>query len=75
MSDPEILARALRNCDYRFRKVDCPHKETLADITAAKWQISDNKWTRWTVVDCPLLPAGEIWCDMTCLSQLEQGVK
>jgi hypothetical protein len=70
MSDPEILERALRSCDYRFRKVDCPHKEKRADITAAKWQIGDNKWTRWTVVDCPLLHAGQIWCDMNCLSQL-----
>jgi hypothetical protein len=74
MSDPDILDRVLRNCDYRYRKVHCPHKERAADITAAKWQIGDDQWTRWTVVDCPLLPAGEIWCDMTCLSQLETSL-
>jgi hypothetical protein len=71
MSDAKILELAARSCDYRLRNVHCPHKEIRAGITAAKWQIADNKWTRWTVVDCPLLPAGEIWCDMTCLSQLE----
>jgi len=75
MSDPKIVEQLLRSCDYRFRNVHCPHKEMPADITAAKWQITDNKWTRWTIVDCPLLPAGEIWCDMTCLSQLEHSPK
>ena len=71
MPDPRILEQRLRSCDYRSRNVHCPHKEIPANITAAKWQIADNKWTRWTVVDCPLLPAGEIWCDMICHSQLE----
>jgi hypothetical protein len=71
MSDPEILDRLLQTCDYRFRTVQCPHKKKLADVTAAKWQVGDDRWTPWTVVDCPLLPAGEMWCDMDCLSQLE----
>jgi hypothetical protein len=66
-----IMPIAWRSCDYQSRNAHCPHKETPANITAAKWQIAGNKWTSWIVVDCPLLPAGEIWCDMTCLSQLE----
>lgn len=71
MSKSETFDRLVQNCDYRFRTVQCPRRQKLAAITAAKWQIADNRWTPWTVVDCPLLPAGEIWCDMTCLSQLE----
>jgi hypothetical protein len=73
MSDPEVLDRLLQNCDYRFRTVLCPHKNNLAEITAAKWQISEDRWTPWTVVDCPLLPAGEVWCDMGCLPKLENS--
>ncbi len=72
MSDPEILERSLRSCDYRCRKVHCPYKKAAANITAAKWQTGENRWTQWKIVDCPLLPAGEVWCDMTCLSQLEK---
>jgi hypothetical protein len=73
MSDPEIFERCLRSCDYRCRRVHCPDKDTAADITAAKWSIGNNQWTQWKIVDCPLLPAGEVWCDMTCLSQLESS--
>jgi hypothetical protein len=71
MSDARNLGRDLRSCDYRRCEVYCPHKRTVADVTAAKWSIRDNQWTRWKIVDCPLFPAGEVWCDMTCLSQVE----
>jgi glycosyltransferase involved in cell wall biosynthesis len=53
---------------YRFLTVLCPHKERFADIAAAKWQTSGGRWTSWAVVDCPLLPAGQVRCDMSCLS-------
>lgn len=52
--------------------VSCPHKKLPADVTASKWQMSDGQWTPWTIVDCPLLLAGLIDCDMSCLSQLEE---
>lgn len=73
MRTSEVLDRVLQTCDYRFRGVHCPHKKTLAEITAAKWQISDDRWTPWTIVDCSLLPAGEMWCDMSCLPQTENS--
>jgi len=73
MPDPGISNRCLRSCDYRRCKVHCPHKESAADIIAAKWQLADNQWTQWKIVDCPLLPAGEVWCDMVCLSQMESS--
>jgi hypothetical protein len=73
MSEPEILDRLLQTCEYRFRTVLCPHKNKPADITTAKWQISNDQWTPWKVLDCPLLPAGEMWCDMACLSQVENS--
>ena len=64
MSDPEILDRILENCSFRFRNVLCPHKDKVASITAAKFHGDD---TDWSVVECSLLPNGEISCAMTCL--------
>lgn len=75
MSEPEVLDRILQTCDYRFRTVQCPQEKLPAEITAAKWQISDQHWTSWTIVDCSLLPAGEVWCHMRCLAQLENSSK
>jgi hypothetical protein len=71
MFDVELGERLLRTCDYRFPTVLCPHKKKLADVTLAKWQIANDAWTSWTVIDCTLLPAGEVWCDKSCLSLLE----
>ncbi len=71
MPNPEIVDRVLRTCEYRCRTIECPHKKKLADVIAVKWQISDDHWTQWTIVDCSLLPAGEVWCDMDCLALIE----
>lgn len=73
MPNPEILDRILRACDYRYRTIQCPEQKKPAEITAAKWQISDDHWTGWTIVDCSLLPAGEVWCEMKCLPQVESS--
>ncbi|HXY01032.1 MAG TPA: hypothetical protein VEI54_08935 [Candidatus Limnocylindrales bacterium] len=64
MTDPEILDRILENCSFRFRNVVCPNKDKIAKITAAKFQGEDADWS---VVECSLLPSGEIKCAMTCL--------
>lgn len=71
MSDAKLGERLLRTCDYEFPTVLCPHKKTLADVTVARWQIANDNWTAWTVIDCSLLPAGEVWCDKSCLSFVE----
>lgn len=71
MSRSDIVNRVLQNCDYRFRTVQCPHQNKSAEITVAKWHISDDHWTAWTIVDCSLLPAGEIWCGKKCLPLVE----
>lgn len=71
MAAPEEFDRILETCRYRYRTVQCPQQEKPAEVTAAKWQVSKENWTKWTVVDCSLLPAGEVWCQMICLSQLE----
>ena len=72
MHDTEVGERLLRTCDYRFPTVLCPHKDRVADVTAAKWQVRNDHWTRWVVIDCPLLPAGQVWCDQSCLSLLDK---
>jgi hypothetical protein len=64
MTDPDILDRILENCSFRFRKVVCPNKDKVAMITAAKFHGED---TDWSVVECSLLPGGEVKCAMTCL--------
>lgn len=73
MPNPEIVDRVLRTCNYRYRTIYCSQKKKPADVTAAKWQISDDHWTSWTIVDCSLLPAGEVWCGMPCLSLVEKS--
>jgi hypothetical protein len=64
MSDPEVLDRILQTCSYRFRDVVCPNKDKVAKIAAAKLQIDDADWS---VVECSLLPDGEVKCAMSCL--------
>ncbi len=64
MTDPDILDRILENCSFRFRKVVCPNKDQVALITAARFHGEDAEWT---VVECSLLPSGEINCAMSCL--------
>ena len=72
MTDPEILDRILENCSIRFRNVVCPNKEKVASITAAKFQNEDADWS---VVECSLLPSGEVNCAMTCLLRAFESEK
>ncbi len=64
MSDPELIDRILQTCSYRFRDVICPNKDKAAKIAAAKLQTDDSDWT---VIECSLMPNGEINCAMSCL--------
>ena len=64
MTDPEILDRILQGCSVRFREVVCPNRDRIAKITAAKFQGEDEDWS---VIECSLLPNGEVKCAMSCL--------
>ena len=64
MTDPEILDRILQSCSIRFRDVVCPNKSRIAKITAAKFQGEEDDWS---VIECSLLPNGEVKCAMSCL--------
>jgi hypothetical protein len=72
MSDTSARKKLAASSIDRVRTVYCPHKKLPADVTASKWQMSDGQWTSWAIVDCPLLDAGLMDCDMSCLSQLEE---
>jgi hypothetical protein len=72
MSDPELIDRILQACSYRFRNVMCPNKEKVAKIAAAKLQTEDADWT---VIECSLMPNGEIDCAMTCLLKENDSAK
>jgi hypothetical protein len=50
--------------------VDCPTQHTKAEITVARWKAGNGQYTPWTVVDCSLLPAGQICCHVGCMAQL-----
>jgi hypothetical protein len=64
VSNPEVLDRILETCSYRFREVVCPNKNKIAMITAAKFQTEESDWS---VIECSLLPNGEVKCAMSCL--------
>ena len=64
MSDPEVLDRILQGCSIRFRDVVCPNKDKIAKIAAAKFQGEEEDWA---VIECSLLPNGEVNCAMSCL--------
>jgi hypothetical protein len=72
MFNPSTSKSLLESCIYRDGMVYCPDKKLAASILAAKWQMTDGQWTPWTVIDCPLLPAGQMDCDMSCLSQVRE---
>lgn len=58
-------------CAYKVLTVSCPQQAAEATVTAASWEMSCGHWSRWTVVDCTLQPAGWIGCEMRCLAALE----
>ena len=64
MTDPETLDRILQSCSVRFRDVVCPNKEKLAKIAAVKFQGEEEDWS---VIECSLLPDGQVKCAMSCL--------
>ncbi len=72
MTDTSDAKKLAASSVERVHTVNCPHKKLPADVTASKWQKGDGQWTSWRIVDCPLLLAGLIDCDMSCLSQLEE---
>jgi hypothetical protein len=45
-------------------KPGVPQQKKLASITAAKFPGEDADWS---VVECSLLPSGEVKCAMSCL--------
>ena len=70
MSDPTWPRRTADSCIDRAITVNCPTQHLKAEITVARWQAGNGQYTPWTVVDCSLLPAGQIYCHVDCLAQL-----
>ena len=73
MCDPASVPWLIGSCHDREITVDCPASKSKANITAARWKTHEGRYTPWTVVDCSLLPAGQICCHMACLDQLDPG--
>jgi len=62
-------------CDDRIRTVCCPNRAVQTQVTASRWRMANGEWTSWKIVDCPLLEAGLLDCDMSCLSRLKENLK
>ena len=75
MSHTSTQKNLQASCIDRTHSVQCPHTQQSIDVTVSKWQMSNGQWTPWVIVDCPLLPAGLMDCDASCLSQLEESLK
>jgi hypothetical protein len=71
MPDLQSVKTLVESCSSQLATVACPIHAKSACITIAKWHTRDGGTTPWVVVDCPLLLAGTISCDMCCLSQSE----
>jgi len=70
MGGPAQLRKAVDSCIDCVVTVDCPAQHCKAQITVARWKAGNGQYTPWTVVDCSLLPAGQICCHVGCLEQL-----
>jgi hypothetical protein len=64
------LCRPPQSIEYRVQEVLCPVRGVKANITAASWKMSWDRWTSWQVVDCSVMPAGSLTCDRSCVPQL-----
>jgi len=72
MCDPTLFHSLIDSCTERELTVDCPARRMKADITIARWKSNDSQLTPWNVVDCSLLPAGQVSCQRDCLADLEE---
>jgi len=70
MCDRTRPRRTADSCIDCSVTVDCPTQQAKAEITVARWQTGNGQYTPWTVVNCSLLPAGQISCHVGCLEQL-----
>lgn len=75
MNETPTRKNPARLCNDRIHAVRCPNQRLAAQVTASTWRMTDGQWTSWEIVDCPLLPAGLIDCNMGCLSQLKEILK
>jgi hypothetical protein len=73
MCDPASVPWLIGSCINREFTVECPACKTRANVTAARWKTHGGQDTPWTVVDCSLLPAGQMCCHMACLAEIEAG--
>jgi len=69
MSNHATIRSLFESCTYRNGAVHCPRLKLPASILVARWRMSYGQWTS-TVIDCQLLRAVLMDCDMSCLSQL-----
>lgn len=69
-----IIKNLVDSCNSQTAPVLCPHRGEWASITAAQWRTQEGRSTPWVVVDCSILAAGSVHCDMSCLPQLDSKI-
>jgi len=74
MAELSLPPKKLDACEHKIANVFCPTQWKMAKVIAAKWDRGENHMALWDIVDCPLLPAGEVWCDKRCLDQIDDDI-
>jgi hypothetical protein len=69
MFDPKLADPHPESAKTYLQKVFCGKYNREADIVVANWPFSEEGWSDWRVIDCSILPPGEVNCGMDCLSQ------
>jgi hypothetical protein len=72
MCDPGSFHSPMDFCVERELAVDCPVRMIKANVTIARWRKRAGELTPWSVVDCSLLPAGQVSCCMDCLADMDE---
>ena len=72
MRDVNVSGTAMQGiCAARVTTVFCATHWKMTKVTATKTESDENHIKLWYIVECPLRPEGDAWCDKRCLDQID----
>jgi|HubBroStandDraft_6_1064221.scaffolds.fasta_scaffold769843_1 hypothetical protein len=76
MRDVNVSEAGLQGvCGTRVATVFCSTHWKLTKVTALKSEWGESHMKLWDIVECPLRPEGDVWCDKRCLDQIDDDVR
>ena len=73
MRDVNVSDAGLQGvCAARVTTVFCPTHWKMTKVTATKVERGGSLMKLWDIVECPLRPEGDVWCDKRCLDQIDE---